>query len=206
MTIKIRGTKVSVSMLFAATVTLLLIYDKSGGAKLGLCAAAFHEFGHLACLTICMEATSAGIAPREISFGLYGVRLTRGPDVSVSYLWEAAIAFAGPAANLLLMSALLAVGAFLGADRMLLPVRINAALAAFNLLPVKPLDGGQILYNLLCSRLNEPAARKITNIAAVCGLAAMTVFGAAALYFSGYNYTVLVVTVYLVVYVVLEER
>ncbi|MDO8183550.1 MAG: site-2 protease family protein [bacterium] len=75
---------------------------------------------------------------------------------------EAAVAAAGPASNLiiaLIFSFLLRVGlvsSWFGAGSVSLVlsiVFINIILAVFNLIPVPPLDGSKILFNLLPSRL-----------------------------------------------------
>lgn len=75
-------------------------------------------------------------------------------------LGSAAVAFAGPLANILfaLVLALLARGIDLSANRFLLGfvqdlITINVLLAAFNLVPIPPLDGFGVLQGLLPSRL-----------------------------------------------------
>jgi Zn-dependent protease len=70
-----------------------------------------------------------------------------------------AVAFAGPAINLLIAWAsamLLRVnegGNTLGNDILLISIKINIFLAAFNLLPILPLDGGRILQGLMPKKL-----------------------------------------------------
>ncbi|HMJ05045.1 MAG TPA: M50 family metallopeptidase [Chthoniobacterales bacterium] len=111
-----------------------------------------HEFGHaLAC------RSTGGEANRIMLWPLGGVAFVRPPPRPGAELWSIA---AGPLVNvvlipLLILVQLLAVG--LGwpenapdAYRLVVTVSwINGGILLFNLLPIYPLDGGQILRALL---------------------------------------------------------
>src|SRR5262249_39839589 len=111
-----------------------------------------HEFGHaLACRSV------GGVADKIMLWPLGGVAFVNPPPRPGPVLWSIA---AGPLVNVLLLPvtwglwALMAAGSsadepsafttFLKALAV-----INTALLVFNLLPVYPLDGGQILQALL---------------------------------------------------------
>lgn len=111
-----------------------------------------HEFGHaLACRQV------GGRANQIMLWPLGGVAYVDPPSRPGATLWSIA---AGPLVNVLLLPPLIA--AYLAAKNLgwahtrpdayelvFMVLFIDASLLAFNLLPVYPLDGGQILRSLL---------------------------------------------------------
>ena len=89
-------------------------------------AAAWHEFGHLLALRLC------GGEARRLRVGMLGAVIeVRG---AMGYGQELTSALAGPLANLLAAAVLGRMGCTTAAGA-------NGVLCAFNLLPVRPLDG-----------------------------------------------------------------
>jgi Zn-dependent protease len=111
-----------------------------------------HEFGHaLACRQV------GGRADRIVLWPLGGVAFVSPPPRPEAWLWSIA---AGPLVNLILLPVLVAMhllAAFFGlanidpdaAQFVTTLSYMNAGLLFFNLLPIYPLDGGQILQALL---------------------------------------------------------
>ncbi len=116
------------------------------------CIVLLHEFGHaLAC------RQTGGQADEIILWPLGGIAFVRPPNHPGAILWSIA---AGPLVNVLLIPLLLGVGWMLSqlgfyADnpdlhRLIRMVALmNLVLLIFNMLPMYPLDGGQILRSLL---------------------------------------------------------
>jgi Zn-dependent protease/CBS domain-containing protein len=138
-----------------------------------------HELGHA------LSAQRFQIKTRDITLLPIGgvARLERMPDDPKQELW---VALAGPAVNVVIAAALfiwLTIGHALTPLRELGPTYgslverllvVNLFLAAFNLLPAFPMDGGRILRAILALRMEHVRA---TRIAAVIGQAMALVFG-----------------------------
>jgi Zn-dependent protease len=123
-----------------------------------------HEFGHA------LVARRAGIEIEEIDLWLLGgvARMRSQPRRAAD---ELRFALAGPAVTVVL-AAIFGVAAMLlgpGTLRTFVTYQaeVNAALAAFNLLPALPLDGGRVARALLWRRTGD--FRRATAIAARAG-------------------------------------
>ena len=150
-----------------------------------LCAAALHEMAHVAAL----YALGAGV--KKLRLTVVGAELVLDGRERLSYGGEFLAAAAGPGCSLLagLLCAKLVPGweLFAGA---------NLLLGLFNLLPLDPLDGGQMvrtgLSALLSPQVGERAAEHLGWI--TCG--ALLAAGGWIWFSTGYNLTLLAVGVW----------
>ena len=149
-----------------------------------LLAALCHELGHYGML-------------RWLRARISAVRITAlGAEMQVagrlSYGGELLAAAAGPVTNLLLALAL-AYGGRLW-EVLYLFAGAQMVLGIFNLLPILPLDGGSVLWNLL-AWLTEPyTADRITGIISFGMAALLTLAAAAALWKGGSPFLLLAAT------------
>ena len=130
-----------------------------------------HEFGHsLACRQV------GGKSDQIVLWPLGGVAYVAPPPRPGATLWSIA---AGPLVNVILfpiLSGLLMMGLPLGADgaNFLRAVwLINVVLLVFNLLPIYPLDGGQILRSLLWFVVGRARSLLIASAIGLVGVAAL---------------------------------
>jgi len=136
-----------------------------------------HEFGHsLACRQV------GGVANRIVLWPLGGVAYVDPPPRPGATLWSIA---AGPLVNVVLFPILSVLVRMSGSggwsndvsDLLLTIWKINLGLLIFNLLPVYPLDGGQILRSLLWFVLGR--ARSLMVAAAIGFIGVVALFGLA---------------------------
>lgn len=135
-----------------------------------------HEFGHaLAC------RQTGGHADRIVLWPLGGIAFVDPPRRPGAVLWSIA---AGPLVNVALVPVLEVLLIFAGnagwyfdapdTYQLLRTIRmINYGLLIFNLLPVYPLDGGQILRALLWFPLGEIRSLQIASVVGLIGGAAL---------------------------------
>ena len=137
-----------------------------------------HEFGHaLACRQV------GGRAEQIVLWPLGGVAYVDPPQRPGATLWSIA---AGPLVNVVLFPILTLAGmvgraygfaeAMPNAHTLLRTVWfINLILLIFNLLPIYPLDGGQILRSLLWFVFGRARSLMIATIIGLAGVAALVV-------------------------------
>lgn len=133
-----------------------------------------HEFGHaFACRSV------GGRADQIVLWPLGGVAYVDPPQRPGAVLWSIA---AGPLVNLVLVPvlgvlALLLSGPFPSDVQALLSrlVYINVVLLVFNLLPIYPLDGGQILGALLWFVIGRARSLMVSAVVGLAGLAGLAI-------------------------------
>ena len=139
-----------------------------------------HEFGHaLAC------RQTGGIADRIMLWPLGGIAFVQPPQRAGAQLWAIA---AGPLVNVVLLPMLL--GAIFAAGILGLPVAapnayellvnitwINVIILCFNLLPIYPLDGGQILRSLLWFVIGRVRSLRVAAVLGFITIPIAVLFG-----------------------------
>jgi len=137
-----------------------------------------HEFGHsLACRQV------GGTANRIVLWPLGGVAYVDPPPRPGATLWSIA---AGPLVNVALAPLLFGLGyfgksmgwwvAFPNAHALLRAIYvINAGLLIFNLLPIYPLDGGQIFRSMLWFVIGRARSLMVATVLGLVGVAGFVI-------------------------------
>lgn len=150
-----------------------------------LLSAAAHELGHVAAVR------AMGLRLGRLSLTALGAELTLARGSTTSFLQDLVLSLSGPGANLLLAAALAPLGPFP------LLVGANLLLGCFNLLPVRPLDGGCALFALLSCLAPPVWADRITLLLARAFSLSISIFGMLLLLLEGGRPWLLLVGVWL---------
>jgi Zn-dependent protease len=138
-----------------------------------------HEFGHaMACRKV------GGVADRIVLWPLGGVAYIDAPQRPGAMLWSIA---AGPLVNLALLPVFFAAVTISVASHwalsrpnlyhfLLAVFAIDLVLLIFNMLPVYPLDGGQILRSVLWYFLGRARSLMVATMIGFVGVAVMAIY------------------------------
>ena len=191
MKFKFLGTQFYISFLFCATLCFMIAIDRTGLIIPTLFAVFIHESGHL------LAMWAADCQPKAVRLIPTSVQIIRG--FSTKKYGEAAIAFCGPAANLVLFGVLYANYNIFGSEISLNFAILNFVIAVFNLLPVSGLDGGTILTLFIARFTNVYKAESIVRIITVVFAVVAFLLGVYLASVGTVNISVFIVAIYLLV-------
>ncbi len=194
MQIRVKGISVQFGYLFALVVCFLLTCSDNTVVQFAVLFSLLHECGHL--LSDCLF----GEKPKEIRFGLFGMTILRADDLRLSYRQEICSALAGPFVNFLLLCLFLLWYHFSENETVLQCAAVNFYIFIFNAMPVFSLDGGRALEAFLKVHIQETERQIcIEKAVSLCCISVVMGFGFIVLFQSGYNFTLLLISGYLIV-------
>ena len=193
------GCRVEVGFWFAAGTAFLLLGDPAGIGIIGYLAAVIHESGHL------MVMKALGVPAVCVRCGLFGLEILEEKRCRKSYWADMLIALAGPLANGVAFLLLLPVQYVTASPFAMGFLSANGIMAIFHLLPVEPLDGGQALYAGFCRRMPPARAEKICRGISFLTLLPLGILGFSVLLYSRYNFSLLLVSLYLLLLMLLKK-
>lgn len=179
-------TKVRISYLFTAVLTLFFLYNRDGMFWYALSVIALHELGHLLAMSFFHAR------PGEIALCSFGIRISRREAVRLSYFQEGVVYLAGPAVNLIAgVFCMTATGEILR-----LYGWLHLFTGLFNLLPAGNLDGGNLLC-LLGQRYFPVQQDWVTKLVSFVVLAPLFTMGLLLVFQNPWNFSLLFTAVYL---------
>lgn len=193
MEISLFGVNVRIGFAFFCVLTILLCFDFREEIKLALLFSVLHEAGHLTAI-LCLKQR-----PKLVSFGLFGMTIVEGSTTDYNYRQELITALSGPAVNLAFAALFLIFYHTFETSAFLKCFAINAAIALFNLMPVFSLDGGRALEALLKAKISPQNADRIMKLVSFVFVVLIDCFGIYVLIKSEYNFTLLIIGIYLTV-------
>ena len=190
MSLNIFGLRIYVSVPFCVMLAALLFMDKSGLMTVSLLAVAVHEAGHI------LMMKKLHCAPSYISFNISGMLISgvKFCDTKDNIL----IALSGPLSNLLLSAVFYVLYYFQFGFSMLVFSAVQFIVGAFNLLPVKGLDGGTVLREI-CLFTFKKNGGTIFSFISIFTACAIAVFGIVVTVKNNDNPSLLLLGIYLVI-------
>jgi hypothetical protein len=180
----------SVSFTFFASAAFFLSGELSLNYAYALFFSFLHEAGHLVAMIF------FGCYPKKISLGIAGIRIDK-TDFSLSFMQECIVALCGPFVNLVLML-------IFSENFSSLPFIINSGLLFVNLLPVKSLDGGRFIYNLILLKHNGSTADRFLQITEIMTILLICAVLAVSFFIKKINTSFILFSVLLVVMILSE--
>lgn len=181
MSFRLGKTELFIGYEVAAALSAVLILDRENRVICCVLAAVLHELGHLVMMR-CFH-----IRVQMVKVSIFDVLIKA--DSPRSFRQDILVTLGGPAANFL------SAAVFYPLSRDLLYA--NLALGMFNLLPVMSLDGGRLLYLILSRRFLPKTCSILLKITTFLLLLPLLTAGLLMLFRSGYNYSLLAVSLYL---------
>lgn len=188
--------RVRLHFLFLAALVIVFFTDLRNTALLGIAAAAIHEGGHLLMMVLCR------VPPKAVEIQPFGVIIYEKEGCSRRWVQEGLISLGGPLANGAAVLIALPLSPYLPVETFLLA---NGALGLFNLLPVESLDGGRSLGAFLSPVLPPRALSRLLTVLSLLCILPMATLGFWALLTSPWNFSLLLVSVYLMLCLVLKN-
>lgn len=196
MSFSVFKVKISISVPFAVIIAFLLITDKTGLMSASLFAVVIHEMGHL----VAMKAVKC--APKEVVFSAAGVLINGAAFCSATE--NVIIAVSGPVTNLIFTVLFYFAGVFFDTVLLVVFAAVQLILGVINLLPIKGLDGGTVLYFLL-QKFGANNPNFALTLVSIFTAVAVTVLGAAVAVKNISNPSLLLLGIYLIILNVMKS-
>lgn len=193
MSFNLFGCNLKVSFWFLAFITGVIMIDGSNELLLGVLAAIFHELGHIFAMILNKDR------PSEIKFGLFDIAIIDSNRNNRNFSGDLFILFFGPATNYILALVFYIMFKITYIDIFILFSTQNFLLGVLNSLPIESLDGGQILYIFLTRFVYEERAQIVLELISFLFLLPLACAGFYILLQSKYNFSLLLVSLYLIV-------
>ena len=184
--------KIKVNPFFLVPFVLFCCLEGVENTLIIYASALIHETGHLVCGRFLKgKAEKLYILP-------FGMRIDMNFS-KMSYKGEFLTVFAGPVANILVWVVCFVINCFFTVPYISFVMASNFLLAAVNLLPAMPLDGGQMLRAFLMFKLYEERATFWSDVITLITLLFIFAFGVFILIRSKNNFSLIFLSVFFLI-------
>ncbi len=185
--------RIQAEFTFFALIAFCCIFTGAKGGLACFAAVCIHETAHLAVMG------AMGVWPAKVVLSALGCRIETNGQNDLTDRQNIWISLAGTGANWLSFIIAYVLGfdgsAFWGA---------NFALALTHSLPIEPLDGGLALRYFLRGKYAYEKAEQISRVISTILLVPLAILGFSILLRTRYNYSLLALSIYLMLYLVMK--
>lgn len=196
MQFEIMGCRIKISFCFVLFLTTVMIMDKSGAIIWSMAAAITHELAHVFMMIV------VGNRPKEINCSLFDINICDSSRMSGNYKKDILILIAGPTSNFFMGLMYYCLYIITREEFLLIPCIENVVIGALNSLPIASLDGGQLLYIIVSTKINVQMAERVVQIVSIIFILPLFILGFYMLIQSKYNFSMLLVASYLIFVVI----
>ncbi len=188
-----------ISYLLLSILAILVIAEHFCNFLWCVSAVIIHELGHI--IPMCIY----GYRPEKIKISLFEISITDNSRHKRSFWKNFFIILLGPFINFICFISFYLL--YLYGKDFYLPIAIaNLSVGLFNFMPVLSLDGGQLLYLILCKKFTERNAERTVDVLTFIFIFPLFAFGFLLLFKSKYNFSLLFVCVYLIFSLILKNN
>lgn len=195
MKLKVFGIEITISFMFCAVLSMVVLCDKTGLVVPMLLAAFIHELGHLFVMKY------FNCAPKEIRLIPGSVRIV-SPVCHEKH--TLIILLFGPLVNLVVFCLVYFSSRALNVDYYIEFALINLVYGLFNLLPFYALDGGSILEEILSGKMGAVKAEKTIKAVTLIGAVLFLLIFILSFIKGNVNFSVFILSLYLILSVFLK--
>lgn len=157
-----------------------------------------HEIGHI--IYMCMLHTP----PNHITLTAFSIDISDRYSYTRANIKNIFLSLAGPLANFL-ATIIFYILSIIFHNTFYIPAVINLLIGCFNLLPIISLDGYQIIYTILSTKFSPKITCYIANCLSVIVLLPLLIFGFILVFRAKYNFSLLIVSLYLITALILSR-
>ena len=190
MRFRIKGVRFEISFYFFALLAAFFILEPDNTTACGAIAAFLHECGHLVAMLIV-----PGSQVERVCIGACGVRISA--QMRGQYKRWIPVCTAGAAVNLILAALSLLPALLCGNHFLSVFASANICLGAVNLLPVEPLDGGQLMRALLLRCASPEKADHVCFVISLLTIIPLVCAGLWLLMRTRFNFSLLILSLWL---------
>lgn len=190
MSFRIGGIRFDISFYFFALLTAFFILEPDNVTACGALSAILHEAGHLAAMLLVPDASV-----ERVTISACGLRITA--RMSGQHRGWVPVCFAGAAANFAVSALLLPAALLSGNNFVSVLFSANVCIGVLNLLPVEPMDGGQLLRAFTLRITSPEKADRICLIVSLITLIPLIGAGLWILMRTRFNFSLLLLGLWL---------